>query len=74
MNNQRRKSIKEVIAKINTIKDLVQNIYDEEQEAYENMPENLRESERAMDSEEAQENLEAVIEVLDEAIDYLGEI
>ena len=71
MNNKRRKEIKEAITKIEI---LVQNILDEEQESFENMPENLQSSENAIISEDAQENLEAAIEALEEAIAYLEEI
>ena len=38
------------------------------------MPENLQASENGMISEEAQENLEAAVEVLEDAICYLEEI
>lgn len=71
MNKERRKAIKKAILKI---EDLVQEIYSEEQEAFDNMPESLQESENGLISSEAQENLEAVIDALEEAISYLEEI
>lgn len=71
MNKARRMQIKEAIQRI---EDLMQNILSDEQEAYDNMPENLQGSYRGMESEEAQENLEAAIEALEEAISYLEEI
>lgn len=71
MNKARRTQIKEAIQRI---EDLMQNILSDEQEAYDNMPENLQGSYRGMESEEAQENLEAAIEALEEAISYLEEI
>lgn len=71
MNNERRKKIKMAIEKIET---LVQNILDEEVDAYDNMPDGIRESNNGMISEEAQDNLEAAIESLEEAIGYLEEI
>lgn len=70
MNKVRRMQIKEAIRRI---EDLMQNILSDEQEAYDNMPENLQGSYRGMESEEAQENLEAAIEALEEAISYLEE-
>ena len=70
MNKARRTQIKEAIQRI---EDLMQNILSDEQEAYDNMPENLQGSYRGMESEEAQENLEAAIEALEEAISYLEE-
>lgn len=71
MNKQRRKQIREAILKIEA---LVQNILNEEQEAFDNMPEGLQASENGMISEEAQENLDAAIDALEEAIGYLEEI
>lgn len=71
MNKQRRKRIKEIIEKLQA---LVEDILDEEREAYDNMPEGLQMSDNGMISEEAQENLEAAIDALEEAIDCLEEI
>ena len=71
MNNQRRKQIREAIDKIEF---LVQSILDAEQEAFENMPEGLKYSDNGIASEEAQENLEAAIEALEEAICCLEEV
>lgn len=71
MNNKRRKEIQHMIERIES---LVQNILDEEQESFENMPENLQYSENGMISEEAQENLEAAVGALEDAICYLEEI
>lgn len=71
MNKERRKRIADAIRKIEL---LVEDILDDEQEAYDNMPENLQSSENGMISEEAQENLDATIEALEEAINCLEEI
>lgn len=71
MNNKRRQSVRDAISKIET---LVQNILNEEQEAFDNMPESLQSSENGMISEDAQESLEATIDALEEAISCLEEI
>lgn len=71
MNKERRRRIVDAIKKIES---LVQDILDDEQEAYDNMPENLQYSDNGLASEEAQENLEAAIESLEEAISLLEEI
>lgn len=71
MNKHRRKQILEAISQIES---LVQDILDEEQEAFDNMPESLQCSDNGMVSEEAQENLEAAIEALEDAIMRLEEI
>lgn len=74
MNKERRKKIVEAIAAMNKIEALIQSILDDEQEAYENMPESLQMSDNGLASEEAQDNLDAAIDALEEAISYLEEI
>lgn len=74
MNKERRKKVTDAIAAIGKIEELIQNILDDEQEAFDNMPEGLQISENGIISEEAQENLDAAIDALEEAIGYLEEI
>ena len=64
MNNKRRKEIKNVISKI---EELVQQILDEEEEAFDNMPESLQESERGEASQNAQDCLSDAVDALEEA-------
>lgn len=71
MNNKRRKQIKDAIGKIEA---LIQDILDEEIEAYDGMPESLQSSDNGIASEAAQESLESAIEALEEAIGCLEEI
>ena len=71
MNKKRRKQIQDAIIKLES---LVQDILDEEVEAFENMPESLQSSDNGIASEEAQDNLDAAIDALEEAISYLEEI
>lgn len=71
MNKARRKAIQKSISDIEQV---LQEILDDEQNAYDNMPEGLQESENGMISVEAQENLEAAIDSLEDAISYLEEI
>ncbi len=74
MNKERRKRIADAIVAIGKIESLVQNILDDEQDAYDNMLEGAKSSENGTVSEEAQENLDSAIEALEEAISYLEEI
>lgn len=67
MNNTRRKAIKNIINRL-------QAILDEEQEAFDNMPENLHDSMNGLESQDAQSNLESAIDSLEDAISYLEEI
>lgn len=46
MNKIRRKSLEEIICKISEIKDLLDQVREEEQDAFDNMPEGIQYSER----------------------------
>ncbi len=76
MNKARRKELAGVIKGLNTIQDrddlyswinTLDNIKDDEQDYYDNIPENLQYSQRAEDSEQA-------IEYMEEALDLLNEV
>lgn len=71
MNKIRRNQIQVVIK---SIEDLIQSILSEEQEAFDNMPENLQSSWRGTESEDAQGSLESAIDALEEAIACLDEV
>lgn len=65
MNNKRRKEIANAIRQIENV---VSSILADEEEAFENMPESLQDSERGDISQEAQGNLSSAIDALEEAI------
>ena len=65
MNNKRRKEIANAIRKIENV---VSSILADEEEAFDNMPEGLQESERGDISQDAQDNLSNAINALEEAI------
>lgn len=74
MNNTRRKAIQSIMDKLEELMEEIEAIKDEEQEAYDNLPESLQNSERgeAMDSavynlEDAAENVQLVIDALESA-------
>lgn len=74
MNNIRRKAIQEIMDKLEDLKSDIESLKDEEQEAFDNLPEGIQASERgeAMESavynlDEAYESIESVIESLEEA-------
>lgn len=73
MNKARRASLKLALTKIETltacieeIKEDLQSVLDEEEEAYENLPESIQGSERGELMQEYIEALEAAIDSLDE--------
>lgn len=74
MNKKRRTTIIEISQQIKLSKEKLEDVLSEEQESYENMPENLQNSNRGMESEDAQGYLESTIELLEEAIFTLEDI
>lgn len=71
MNKQRREKIREIRNEIESCKDKLQIILDEEQDYFDNMPENLQGSMRGSDSEDAIDTMEGCIDELDEVIKEL---
>ena len=78
MNKSRRKELSDVIEELNKIQDkddlydcimTLDSIKDDEQDYYDNIPENLQYSQRAEDSEEAIENLEEALDLLNDVYD-----
>lgn len=76
MNKQRRKWLEDIIGKLEEQKEELYNLQQEEQEAYDNMPESLQDSERgqavceyAYDLETECGSLEDVIQNLQEILD-----
>lgn len=74
MNKARRDQLRMVIQKIENIIKTVETILYDEQDAYDNIPDSLKESDRGMESMEAQDNMEAAIEALEEASACLEEM
>lgn len=73
MNRERRKNLKvilgqmdELTSKIEDVKEALQEVIDEEEEAYGNLPESLKESERSERLQEYIDAMEEVVEALDE--------
>jgi len=74
MNNQRRKQLAEVIRSIEDARNLLETIKDEEQEAYDNMPESLQEGEKGSAMSEKIDSMESVFDDLERAVDSLNEV
>ena len=71
MNNQRRKEIKNVVKELENIKNTINSILIDEQFCYDNMPENLQGSTRAINSEDAIDNLNDACDLIDDVIGSL---
>ena len=81
MNNDRRKQLKSVAKQLGTIADaleeqqiLLEQIYDDESEAFDNMPESLQQSDRGIEMEEGIGTLEEQKDDLANMADNLHEI
>lgn len=73
MNKQRRKELKSIITKLEALGDAIEEISeclqcikDEEEEAFENLPESLQESERGQQMQEYIDAMEGVLDLLNE--------
>ena len=80
MNNARRKAITEAMEKTLTVigtleeaKGDLESLRDEEQDAFDNMPESRQQSERGQASETAISELDEVITKLEKAIDAISD-
>ena len=76
MNNTRRKLIQGIIDKLEDLREDIEALKDEEQEAFDNLPEGIQASERgeamehaAYSLEEAYDNMDSVIDALTEAFE-----
>lgn len=81
MNKQRREKISKLKirfqstqAELKQLSSELSSILNEEQDAFDNMPEGLQSSYRGMCSEDAIDNMEEASEKLDEAIELLNDI
>lgn len=74
MNKVRLNKISNIRSEIETLKDKLQELYEEEQEYYDNMPGSLQYSERGEKSEECQDAMDYVLDTMNKAIDKLDEI
>lgn len=65
MNKQRRTKINEALVLIDRAREILEEVRDEEQESFDNLPEGLQEGERG---EQMQENIDALEEFLDNLV------
>lgn len=74
MNKKRREKIIDSIKLLENTKTILQEVLDEEQLAFDNMPENLQYSTRGEEAQEAIDYISEAIECLDNAIEQLESI
>lgn len=73
MNDKRRKALKDAQMYMERVSDIVSGVLDEEQDALDNMPENLQYSEKYERIEAAIDKLESALEQIDNAKDDIDE-
>ena len=74
MNKARRKAIEEIIDQMGTLKEQIESVCEEEQEAYDNLPESIQYSERGEAMSEAASDLEDAASSIDDVMSTLQDI
>lgn len=74
MNKMRRKCIGEAIAKLEWAKEMLDQVREEEEEAYGNLPEGIQDSDRGNEMEDNVYTLENAVNDIEDVIGDLGEI
>jgi len=74
MNNARRKKIEDITTRIETLVTELEEIRDDEQSAFDSIPESLQESEKGEAMQAHVENLESCVSSLNDVLSYLSEI
>ena len=72
MNKQRRAKLSNVCEMLRTALGIVSDVRDDEQDAIDNLPENLQESERCTAMEDAVDELEEAIDNIESAIECVN--
>lgn len=71
MNRVRRKALADIQEQIETLRDELEGLMEEEEEYRDNIPENLQGSERYETADTACDNMNSAIESLEQAADYI---
>lgn len=73
MNRTRREKIDSLIEQLDVLKSDIESLTDDEQTAYDNLPETIQTGNRGELMMSAIDNLESAVSSVEEAIDYLNE-
>ncbi len=74
MNKSRRKYLAQAIDLLGTAQTILENVIEDEQEAFDNMPEGLQGSERGESMEETIYNLQDILENVESVQETISEI
>ena len=73
MNKDRRNKIDLLRSRLEEIMEQINELAEEERDAFDNLPESIQESERGENMENAFDNLDSAVASIEEAVDYLTE-
>ena len=73
MNNARRKEIEKITVDLEAIKELIEALQEEEQDAFDNLPESIQYGERGDKMQSAIDNLEYAADNIQDCLDNLCE-
>lgn len=74
MNKERRKAIEKLVGRLNELRNDIESIQQEEQDAFDNMSESFQEGERGEAMQEGLDQLESAVNGVDESIEALENI
>lgn len=73
MNAARRKSLAEVTDLLQQAKDLLETVMSDERDAFDNMPDSLRESDRGQEMEAGLDAMDEAVNEIDSAMDQISD-
>lgn len=73
MNKTRRKQLAEIAEQLESLKGSIELLQEEEQDAFDNLPESLQQGEKGEAMEQAIENMGSAVEWIDETLSAIGE-
>lgn len=74
MNNTRRAQLRKAVSMIEVAQSIIEEVKEQEQEAYDNLPEGLQESDRGRDIDENAYTLEMALDEIETIVDSLYEV
>lgn len=74
MNKERRKRLEEAFEKIGEVTDILEEVKKGEEEAYENLPDSIRDGKRGEEMQGYIETLDGICDCLEEAVFWMCQI
>ena len=74
MNKERRKKIRDVLREIESLKDVIEKVRDEEMDSYDNLPDGFKCGEKGEEMEEHIDNLDEAIYSIINVEEHLEEV